>query len=70
MTDIATARQFPRAPRDGGKTAIPSLDRLKEGAEMTMRRLAINVLTFIAIIIVMTAAAIWLNLGPVANSVT
>jgi len=35
---------------------------------MTARRLAINVLIFVAIIIVMTAVAIWLNLGPVANS--
>jgi hypothetical protein len=37
---------------------------------MTVRRLAINVLIFIAIIIVMTAIAIWLNLGPVAGSAT
>jgi len=35
---------------------------------MTARRLAINVLIFIVIIIVMTAVAIWLNLGPVASS--
>jgi hypothetical protein len=37
---------------------------------MTARRLAINVLIFVAIIIVMTAVAIWLNLGPVASSAT
>jgi hypothetical protein len=35
---------------------------------MTARRLAINVLILVAIIIVMTAVAIWLNLGPVARS--
>lgn len=35
---------------------------------MTARRLAINVLIFIAIVIVITAVAIWLNLGPVASS--
>jgi len=35
---------------------------------MTPRRLAIDVLIFIVIIIVMTAVAIWLNLGPVASS--
>jgi hypothetical protein len=37
---------------------------------MTARRLAINVLIFVAIIIVITAVAIWLNLGPVASSAT
>jgi len=35
---------------------------------MTARRLPIDVLIFIVIIIVMTAVAIWLNLGPVASS--
>jgi len=37
---------------------------------MTARRLAINVLIFVTIIIVMTAVAIWLSLGPVASSAT
>jgi len=37
---------------------------------MTARRLAINVLIFVAIIIDMTAVAIWLNVGPVASSAT
>jgi len=37
---------------------------------MTGQRLAINVLIFAAIIIVITAVAIWLNLGPVASSAT
>jgi len=35
---------------------------------VTARRFVINVLIFVAIIIVMTALAIWLNLGPVASS--
>ena len=35
---------------------------------MTARRFAINVLMFVAVIIVMTAVAIWLNLGPVVGS--
>lgn len=35
---------------------------------MTARRFAINVLIFVAIIIVISALAIWLNLGPVASS--
>ena len=35
---------------------------------MTARRFAISVLMFVAVIIVMTALAIWLNLGPVASS--
>jgi len=35
---------------------------------VTARRLVINVLIFVAVIIVMTALAIWLNLGPVASS--
>jgi hypothetical protein len=35
---------------------------------MTARRFAINVLIFVTVIIVMTALAIWLNLGPVASS--
>jgi hypothetical protein len=37
---------------------------------MTARRFAINALIFIVITIVMTAVAIWLNLGPVASSAT
>jgi len=37
---------------------------------MTARRFAINVVIFVAIITVMTAVAIWLNLGPVASSAT
>jgi len=43
---------------------------LWEGGDpsMTARRLAIDVLIFVAIIIVITAVAIWLNLGPVASS--
>jgi len=45
---------------------------LWEGGDpsMTGQRLAINVLIFAAIIIVITAVAIWLNLGPVASSAT
>jgi len=45
---------------------------LWEGGDpsMTARRLAIDVLIFVAIIIVITAVAIWLNLGPVASSAT
>lgn len=35
---------------------------------MTTRRFAIHVLIFIAVIIVITALAIWLNLGPVVHS--
>ncbi len=35
---------------------------------MTARRIAINVLIFVAIIILMTVVAIWLNLGPGASS--
>jgi hypothetical protein len=35
---------------------------------VTARRFVINVLIFLAVIIVMTALAIWLNLGPVASS--
>lgn len=35
---------------------------------MTARRVAINVLAFIGVILVMTAVAIWLNLGPVVRS--
>ena len=35
---------------------------------MTARRFAINVLIFVVIIILMSAVAIWLNLGPVASS--
>ena len=35
---------------------------------MTARGLAINALFFVVVIIVMTAVAIWLNLGPIANS--
>ena len=35
---------------------------------MTGRRFVINVLVFVAIILVMTALAIWLDLGPVARS--
>ena len=35
---------------------------------MTARRFAINVLIFVAVIIVMTAVAIWLNMGPVVSS--
>jgi hypothetical protein len=35
---------------------------------MTARRLAINALILVVVIIVMTALAIWLNLGPVASS--
>jgi len=37
---------------------------------MTVRRLAIHVLIFVAIIIVMTAVAIWLDLGPGTGSAT
>jgi hypothetical protein len=32
------------------------------------RSFAINVLIFVAVIILMTALAIWFNLGPVASS--
>jgi hypothetical protein len=35
---------------------------------MTARRFAINALIFVVIFIVLTAVAIWLNLGPVARS--
>ena len=35
---------------------------------MTARRFAINVLIFVAVIIVMTAVAIWLNVGLVVSS--
>jgi hypothetical protein len=43
--------------------------RGKKGTRsMTARTLVINVLIFVAVIIVMTALAIWLNLGPVASS--
>jgi hypothetical protein len=35
---------------------------------MTARRFAINVLIFVAVIIVMTAVAVWFNVGPVAGS--
>jgi hypothetical protein len=35
---------------------------------MRARRIAISVLIFVAIIIAMTALAVWLNLGPVASS--
>jgi len=35
---------------------------------MTARRFAIYVLVFVAVIIVMTAVAIWMNLGPVVSS--
>jgi len=35
---------------------------------VTAPRFVINVLIFVAVIIVMTALAIWLNLGPVASS--
>ena len=37
-------------------------------AVVTIRRFAINVLIFAVVILVMTALAIWLNLGPVASS--
>jgi len=37
---------------------------------MTARRFVINVLILFAILIVMTAVAIWLNLGPVTSSAT
>jgi hypothetical protein len=35
---------------------------------MTARGFAIKVLIFVAVIVVITAVAIWLNLGPVASS--
>jgi uncharacterized membrane protein YfbV (UPF0208 family) len=35
---------------------------------MTARRFALKVLMFVAVIIVVTALAIWLNLGPVVSS--
>jgi hypothetical protein len=35
---------------------------------MTAPGFAIKVLIFVALIVVMTAVAIWLNLGPVASS--
>lgn len=35
---------------------------------MTARRFAINALILVGVIIVMTAVAIWLNLGPVVSS--
>jgi hypothetical protein len=35
---------------------------------VTVRRFVINVLIFVAVVIVMTALAIWLNLGPIASS--
>ena len=37
---------------------------------MTVRRFAIHVLIFVAILIVMTVVAIWLDLGPVTSSAT
>ena len=37
---------------------------------MTVRRFAINVLMFGGVIIVMTAVAIWLDIGPVTSSAT
>jgi len=37
---------------------------------MTVRRLVLHVLIFVAIIIVMTAVVIWLDLGPVTSSAT
>jgi len=40
----------------------------KGNQPMTARRFAINVLIFVAAIIVMTAVAIWLDLGPVVRS--
>lgn len=35
---------------------------------MTARRFTFHVLIFVTIVVVMTAVAIWLNLGPVASS--
>ena len=35
---------------------------------MTARRFAISVLIFVVIIILMSAVAIWLDVGPVARS--
>jgi hypothetical protein len=35
---------------------------------MTTRGIAIHVLVFVAVIIVITALAIWLNSGPVVHS--
>jgi hypothetical protein len=40
----------------------------KGNQPMTARGFAIKVLIFVAVIVVMTAVAIWLNLGPVASS--
>ena len=35
---------------------------------MTARRFAVQLVIFIAVMIVMTAVAIWFNLGPVVSS--
>ena len=35
---------------------------------MTARRFVVHVLILVAVIIVMTAVAIWLDLGPIAGS--
>ena len=40
----------------------------KEPSRMTARRFAINVLIFVGVMIVISAIAIWLNLGPVVGS--
>lgn len=52
------------APHDLNEKAL-SLER---NPRMTARRFAINALIFVVIFIVLTAVAIWLNLGPVARS--
>jgi hypothetical protein len=68
----------PRIARGGARRAEGSLTRHdsnenapskdERSSTMTARRFAINVLIFVAVIIVMTALAIWLHLGPVASS--
>jgi hypothetical protein len=42
----------------------------RRNPNMTVRRFLIHVLIFVAIIIVMTAVAIWLDLGLVTSSAT